>query len=210
MRTALALLGTFALLAGLTLAPTPAGADAPRPADRATRVTVVRPVTAYGDPAPGWRVHRERGAATCDGASTSAVDDGIVSCSPSAMYLPSCWRSTHHTVLCVRDVTSHRLVRVRYRGSFPHVTAPAHPSPQALRLGRGQACSVRVGGAWGTVPTHPRWLGFYSCARGSVYGPARGDGIDRSHPRWRVHLVRSDDSVVSRTVRLGTLVGTAA
>ena len=45
----------------------------------------------------------------------------------------------------------------------------------------GQQCDVRVGGAWGTLPSHPHWVGFYSCAHGSVYGPASGDGIDRDH-----------------------------
>lgn len=204
----LALLGLAVFGLGGLVGP----ADAQRQPDQAaTRTTVVRPVTADGTAAPGWRVQREReGAASCTDAATAAVDDGIAACYPSALYLPSCWRSTHHTVLCLRDVTSKELVRVRYRGSFPSVTAPEQPSPQALRLAHGQQCTLRVGGAWGTVPSHPNWLGFYSCAHGSLYGPPNGDGINRADASWRVHLVRADNSVGRRSVRTAYLVGTAA
>ncbi|MCW2774234.1 MAG: hypothetical protein JWN91_2560 [Nocardioides sp.] len=106
-------------------------------------------------------------------------------------------------------MTEHELVRVRYRGSYPSVSAPEQPSPQALRLAHGQRCTLRVGGAWGTVPRHPRWVGFYSCADGSVYGPPEGDGIDRTDAAWRVHLVHADNSVARRSVRTAYLVGTA-
>lgn len=207
MRTALSGL----LLVPLALLGLVAPADAQGQPAPATRTVVVRPVTADGAAAPGWRVHRERdGSASCSDPSVAAVDDGIAECYPSALYLPSCWKSSDHTVLCLRDVTRKVLVRVRYRGAFPDVTAPEQPSPQALRLNHGQRCTLRVGGAWGTVPSHPSWLGFYSCDHGSVYGPPDGDGIDRDEPAWRVHLVHPDDSVVVHSVRTAYLVGTAA
>ena len=146
MRTALVGL----LLAPLALLGLAAPADAGASVTQSTRMVVVRPVTADGHAAPGWRVHREReGKATCSDPAVSAVDDGIVECYPSALYLPSCWPSTHHTVLCLRDVTSKQLVRVRYRGSIADATAPEQPSPQALTLAGGQRCTLRVGGAWG-------------------------------------------------------------
>jgi hypothetical protein len=186
-------------------------ADAHGPApDGSPRTTVVRPVTADGEPAPGWTVHRERGgAATCSDPAVAAVDDDIVGCYPSALYLPSCWSSTHHTVLCLRDVTEQKLVRVRYRGTIPSVTAPEQPSPQEMQLGDGQTCTQRVGGAWGTVPGHPRWVGFYSCDDGSVYGPPNGDGINRTDTGWRVRVVDADGDVTHRGVRADVLVGTA-
>jgi len=202
----------IALLATLTLAGVlaPAVIDAPASAAPATHVVVVRPVTAQGRPAPGWTVHRQKGAVFCDDASRSAVDDGIATCYPSAYYLPSCWRSVGHTVLCVRDVGSRELVRIRYRGAYPDVTAPRRPSPQELTLGNGETCTIRIGGAWGTAPSHPRWLGFYSCESGSVYGPPNGDGIDRGHHPWWVHVMRDDRSMVLKTVRTAYVVGTAA
>ena len=205
MRAALAVL----LLVPLSALGLVGAADA-RGGDGAPRETVVRPVTADGQPAPGWRVHRERdGAATCSDPAVAAVDDDIVGCYPSALYLPSCWRSRHHTVLCLRDATEKRLVRVRYRGTFPAAAAPARPSPQALELTGGESCRIRVGGAWGTVPSHPRWVGFYSCDDGSVYGPPRGDGIRRTDSGWRVRLVDADGAVTRRAVRADVLVGTA-
>lgn len=203
---------TGLLLAPLCLLGLVGPADARGEADQsATRTVVVRPVTVDGAAAPGWRVHRERdGAASCyDASAPAAVDDGITSCSPSAMYLPACWHSTHHTVLCLRDVTKHELVRVRYRGSYPSVSAPEQPSPQEVVLAHDQRCTLRVGGAWGTVPSHPSWVGFYSCDHGSVYGPPDGDGIDRTRAAWRVHLVHADSSVGRRSVRTAYLVGTA-
>ena len=58
--------------------------------------------------------------------------------------------------------------------------------------------------------SHPRWLGFYSCAHGSVYGPASGDGIDRAHPVWTVHewLSGTKDRLVRHRVSTAYFVGT--
>ncbi|MGC4112348.1 MAG: hypothetical protein QM747_18400 [Nocardioides sp.] len=112
----------------------------------------------------------------------------------------------------MRDARVHKLVRVRYRGTLGAVTAPSTPSPLDLDLANGQACSVRVGGAWGTIPTHPKWVGFYSCTHGSVYGPPAGDGVDRGSQPWTVRLWRSGtkDSVVRRSVATAYVVGTHA
>jgi hypothetical protein len=176
-----------------------------------TRHVVVRPVDASGQAGPGWTVHRMRGTtADCSGSAAAAVDPGIYACFPSAAYLPACWPSSHHTVLCLRDARVHTLVRVPYAGSLGTVSAPKRPSPQDLTLGRGQHCTIRVGGAWAPLPTHPRWVGFYSCAHGSVYGSARGDGIIRSTTPWTVHLWRSGTAhrVVTRSVATAYDVGT--
>ena len=112
-------------------------------------------------------------------------------------------------MLCLRDVTDKSLVRVRYRGTIPEVAAPATPSPQELELADGERCTLRVGGAWGTVPSHPRWVGFYSCDEGSVYGPPNGDGIQRTDDGWRARVVDTDGDVTRRAVRADVLVGTA-
>jgi hypothetical protein len=197
-------------LAVLLASPSQASATL-RPSGPVTSVVVVRPVRADGTPVPGWIVHRERGRAFCDAASPAAVRPGIVSCSPSAAYLPACWRSGHHTVLCLRDPSVHELVRMRYAGRFPQVAKPAVASPLAMRLFDGASCQIRVGGAWGVPPDHPHWVGFYSCdVGGDIYGPRADDGIIRTRPLWWVRQL--DDGlkdVHHRAVRTAYLVGTA-
>jgi hypothetical protein len=178
-----------------------------------THRAVVRPVDASGHARPGWTVHRARGLTVqCDGSASAAVDDGIYACFPTAAYLPACWPSGHHTVLCLRDARSRKLVRVQYSGSLGRATASDRPSPQDLDLAHGEGCSLRVGGAWDTLPTHPNWLGFYSCAHGSVYGPQRGDGVDRSTQPWTVRIWKSGTKhrVLHRSVAAAYFVGTHA
>jgi hypothetical protein len=178
-----------------------------------THRVVVRPVDASGHARPGWTVHRIKGMTVeCDGSAAAAVNDGIHACFPTAAYLPACWRSAHHTVLCLRDARTKKLVRVRYDGKIGRAKAPGRPSPQDLDLAHGQRCLLRVGGAWGTLPTHPSWVGFYSCSHGSVYGPPDGDGVDRSTQPWTVRLWKSgtDHRVVRRSVATAYFVGTHA
>ena len=80
-------------------------------ADTRTHRTVVRPVDASGHARPGWTVHHAKGLTVdCGGSAAAAVDDGIYACFPTAAYLPSCWPSAHHTVLCLRDA---RVVKYR-------------------------------------------------------------------------------------------------
>jgi hypothetical protein len=188
-------------------------ATAHQTADRATHThrMVIRPVDRHGHPVAGWQVTRERGVeVSCGGAAAAAVNKNIVECFPAAEYLPSCWRSHRHTVLCLRDATRRQLVRIRYTGSIASASAPSRPSPQELRLTGGQKCEIRVGGAWGQLPSHPRWLGFYSCDTGDVYGRANGDGIDRRDAIWTVHLWLSGTKqhVVTRHVAKAYFVGT--
>ena len=206
--------GVLALAGTLPASPADASSAASVSPARSTTHThrvVVRPVDRLGHAVAGWTVKRQRGVtASCDGALPAAVSQNIVECFPTAEYLPACWKSGRHTVLCLRDARTHTLVRVRYTGSLPQVSAPKRPSPLDLRLARHQACSLRIGGAWSTLPSHPAWLGFYSCDRGSVYGPPTGDGINRSHQPWTVHLWRrgTKQRVVVREVRTAYYVGT--
>jgi hypothetical protein len=215
-RAALCTLVGLALAAGvLAFTSTPsAHAGGAGQASRGSRThhVVVRPVDTNGKPAAGWTVGRERhSSVSCDGAAPAAVDDGILECFPSAEYLPACWKSHHHTALCLRDARTTSLVRVHYTGRFGTATAPAQPSPQNLDLADGEKCGIRVGGAWGRLPSHPHWVGFYSCTKGSVYGSPSGDGVDRSRPRWTVHVWRSGtkDRVTTRGVDTAYFVGTA-
>lgn len=202
-----------ALAVGGPLATNGAAATPTPSRSTTTHEVVVRPVDADGHARTGWSVHRMKGLkADCDGSAPAAVSDGIYECFPSAAYLPACWPSRHQTVLCLRDAREQKLVRVRYRGTLDAVTAPRRPSPQDLDLAGGRACDLRVGGAWGTLPTHPNWVGFYSCGHGSVYGPASGDGVDRKAEPWTVHVWLSGTKhhVVRRAVATAYFVGTHA
>lgn len=210
MRT-LAVLGLAALT--LTAGVTSAAANAtPSHHKPHTKRVVVRPVRANGHAVHGYTVKRESfDGFTCDeGASPVAVDANIRFCGPSASYTVACWKSTHHTVLCLRNPRAKQLARIRYTGTFTHVAAPKHPSPQALRLFNGNYCLVRDGGAWGEVKGHPKWFGDYSCKHGiDVYGRGR-DGIVRSVNPWRVHTVRDlGGNYVNRRVKIAYYVGTA-
>lgn len=171
---------------------------------------VVRPVDATGHAVAGYTVSRDAGSVTCAAPATTGVDRGIDICFPTAYYVPSCWRSRNRTVLCLRDVSKKQLVRIGYTGTYPVKPAPRVPSPQAMTLANGATCMIRVGGAWGVVPSHPDWVGFYSCSNGSIYGPADGDGVDRSQPVWRVHIFGKDGTVVTRRVARATYAGTAS
>ena len=212
-RRLLALLTVLALVVPVGLVALAAVAEAsPRAAATPTQRVVVRPVHADGAPAAGWSVTRERGySVQCWGPSASGVTRGISTCGASADYLPSCWKSRDHTVLCVRDVRTKKLVRVRYTGAYPAAPAPARPSPQGLQLGDGERCAIRIGGAWGSPPSHPQWVGWYSCTRSSVYGPeSRRDGIIRSTTPWKVDtwVNGTEDRIVRRNVTAAYYVGT--
>lgn len=161
-----------------------------------TRKIVVRPVHSDGRPVRGYTVvgeHHDSGF-TCDFHSPVAVSRGVAWCGASADATIACWKSRNHTVLCLRDPRVRTLVRIRYSGAFRAGEAVKHPEPQALQLHKHGYCGVRIGGAWGSVATHPGWVGYYACDSGAaVYGPLTlSGGIDRSVNPWRVHLVSGD------------------
>jgi hypothetical protein len=178
-----------------------------------THKVVVRPVHANGTPAPGYRVVGESdGTFTCtDGPSPVAVDPNIRFCGPSATYTVACWKSANHTVLCLRDARARTLYRIHYSGSFRPVAKPTKPSPQDILLANGHKCLIRDGGAWSIVPSHPSWVGFYSCTGrvGDVYGPASGNGINRTTSHWTVETFATDHSITKRYITIAYYVGTA-
>lgn len=196
-----------AVLATLTAGVGGAGATA-----RHTHKVVVRPVHANGKPVAGYSVKREHiDGFTCSDVSNQAVDDNIDYCGFSATYTVACWKSRHHTVLCLRNPIKKKLVRIHYQGHFASTHAVAHPSPQALRLFSGNYCTVRDGGAWPIVKHHRNWNGEYSCNHNGIYGTGR-DGIDRSVNPWRVHVVNNTETGAyhNRQVKIAYYVGTAS
>jgi hypothetical protein len=212
-RTALlvltALSVAFAALAAFAVGTSSAGAALPH-----TQKIVVRPVHANGTPVAGYSVsHESFDGFTCSGPSSGAVDNNIEFCGFSATYTVACWKSSNHTVLCLRDPRAKELVRIRYQGTFHPATKLHNPSPQALALFNGNYCEIRDGGAWPMIKGHPQWNGYYGCRHNGIYGTGR-DGIDRSVNPWRVHIVNDPNggpgSIVNRRVQLAYYVGTAS
>ena len=210
---ALSVVAAVLSVSGMSVASAAAPTSRAAAAVQVTKRVVVRPVHANGSPARGFTVSKESFPDfTCDqGASTVAVDANIRFCGSSLTYTVACWKSAKHTVLCLRDPASKKLVRIRYTGHFSHVAAPKRVTPQALRLGNRAYCMIRGGGAWPTPVRHPSWVGYYSCAKGAVYGPPNGDGINRSHKLWTVYtLAASGEGPASkRRVLTAYYVGTA-
>jgi hypothetical protein len=212
MRTSLSLLAATAIGAALVAGTAATSIAAPA---RHTHAVVVRPVHRDGKPVAGWTVTKQKiQDFRCDeGASPVAVDPGIRFCGFSATYTVACWKSTHHTALCLRNPRKQVLARIRYDGRFGPVSAPKHATPQAFALFGGGYCEIRDGGAWGEVKGHPNWSGDDSCTNGAaVYGPGR-DGINRSHQPWSVHLVRfhnNSQSIHVRQLRTVYYAGTAS
>jgi hypothetical protein len=191
-----------------TSAPTPATAPIPPPVSRppattpvptkpaaptpVTEIVVLRPVTASGDPAPGYTVTDETTSTiTCvppPGPSKVAVDGNILACSPAAAYAVACWKDpTPSMAVCFNDPWTKKLARVRLEGSFPTVTARPQVDPLGLLLSNGEHCRIRNGGAWSALEGHPGWSGTYACSNGKVlWGNGGSSGVNRSSPRWTV------------------------
>jgi len=197
------------------VAPPPTAATT---ATTATERVVIRPVTDSGVPAPGYSVTDDQGIAVdCGGTSFGtqpspvAVDDDILSCSPTSAYAVACWSDPlPSTVVCYRDPWARELVRMHNGGSFAAATAPSDARPLGLMLSDGDRCLIRTGGAWNDLADHPGWYGTYSCAAGGAVWAEASDGIDQSSPRWTVHLapISGIGPLTSREVASAYYIGT--
>jgi hypothetical protein len=221
MRTRIAIaIAAAALTAGSVYADA-AVAAAPYSAAATVQVTV-RPVTSSGHAASGFTVKGDpTGSLDCsDGApSQGAVDKNILQCFPDAEYAIACWKSaTPHRVLCMRNPAKHQLAKIPFTGNFGHSAPPTAQqlAPLRLVLDNGAKCSIRDGGAWGSLKHHPQWQGAYSCTKGGdvwLLPSSSHNGVDESHAAWTVHT--ADASTAKQTVRIRKVVkayfvGTAA
>ncbi|HZZ96383.1 MAG TPA: hypothetical protein VFE19_05190 [Jatrophihabitantaceae bacterium] len=175
-------------------------------------------MTSTGHAVSGFHVASEpTGALDCSdvGASPGAVSKNILECGPSAEYAIACWKSaTPKRALCMRNPRSHKLAKIRYGGPFAHRAAPREGSaPLAITLGDGDKCSIRDGGAWGTLKAHPNWSGEYSCVHdGVVWAPLKSThyGVNETHAQWTVHTAAASGKgpVSVRKVTRAYFVGT--
>lgn len=205
----------LALLAGAAALEAPASATTAA----ATVRVVVRPVTSTGHVRAGYTLVTEpSGLVDCrfPEPSPGAVSRNIEFCSPSAEYAVACWKSAvPQRVLCIRNPRHKQVVRIPRTGAFaPTALAPARErAPLGMTLGNGTYCSIRDGGAWGTLHSHPTWFGTYSCDNGSVvWSPptANHHGINEIDPSWTVRTAPASGvgSVVIRHVVKAWFVGT--
>jgi hypothetical protein len=217
MRIAAAVAAVLGLIGfGLDASAQPASSSSPAAA--ATVKVVVRPVTSAGVHAAGFQVTRESERVDCSYTSPSpgAVDRYIDFCSPSVAYAIACWKArVAHHVLCMRNPASHELYRMPRSGRF--AKSPLAPTkdraPLRMVLGNGSVCTIRDGGAWGSLKNHPQWQGTYSCTGGdNVWAPphAHHDGVNEQNPSWTVHTASAYGTgpITVRHVRKAYFVGT--
>jgi hypothetical protein len=175
---------------------TPAASSTSAAPTAATERVVIRPVVPSGLPAAGYAVTDDKTVTLDCGttpsntqASPVAVDDNILSCSPSSAYAVACWKDpAPFVVVCYRDPWNKKLVRMPIGESFPAVTAPSPAQPLGLLLSDGDHCLIRNGGTWNGLAQHPGWYGTYSCARDGAVWDDNADGINQSSPRWTVNV----------------------
>lgn len=208
-------------LAGLIVAGA-VNADAAGPAGtplQATAKVVVRPVTTAGHASAGYSVTGEPSEqvdCSVKSPSPGAVSPNIEFCSPSAAYAVACWKAAApHRVLCLPNPRNKHLVRIPRNGAFASTgLAPrAQRAPLLIRLGDGDLCSIRDGGAWPGLPGHPKLFGTYSCTKdGAVWATAtaKHQGVNESNPVWTVRTAHfGSHKLVTRHVTKAWFVGTA-
>jgi hypothetical protein len=222
MRIRLVLFGAVSVaLVGTTATSIATASPHPAAAAPATQSVIVRPVTSAGQPASGFHVKVQHGGSIDCGAppfpSPGAVDRNIEECSPSAAYAIACWKAAEaHHALCLRNPSSHRLYRIRLTRSFaktPAVKAKLR-APLLIVLTDGTRCTIRDGGAWSILKSHPKWFGSYSCSRhGVVWSPPHSKrfGVNESAASWSVHTgsAAGTGKLTVRHVKTAYFVGTA-
>jgi hypothetical protein len=115
----------------------------------------------------------------------------------------------------MRNPRSKHLVRIPRLGAFAStaLVPPARRAPLEIRLGDGDLCSIRDGGAWGQLPGHPNLFGTYACVHdGAVWATAtaRHQGVNESHATWTVRTAHcGSHTLVTRRVVKAWFVGTA-
>ena len=207
-----------AVACAMGLAAFEAGASAAPARAAHTVQIVVRPVTSTGHAAAGFNVAPEpTGSLDCSdaGASPGAVNKNILECSPSAEYAIACWKSsTPNRALCMRNPRNHKLAKIPYTGPFAHTAAPhTNGAPLAITLGDGDKCSIRDGGAWGTLQGAPELdRRVLVRQRRRRLGAAELDhyGVNESHAQWTVHTAAAsgEGPVAVRNVSRAYFVGT--
>jgi hypothetical protein len=181
-----------ACLGGVLAVPASAASGS---APSATVRVYVAPVTAAGHAADGFAVKVEKDdVIECAPALTSpvSISPNVEECSPSAAYAVACWKSaTLHQALCLEDPRHKQLIAAKVTGKFSPTkpVSKAKLSPFGIVLTDGTYCTIRDGGAWGQLKSHPNYFGSYSCSKhGVVWSKpnAAHFGVNESTSTWTV------------------------
>jgi hypothetical protein len=193
---------------------------APRADGPATVRIDVAPVTASGHASDGFTVKVEKDdVVECAPALTSpvSISPNVEECSPSAAYAVACWKSaTPHQVLCLEDPRHKQLIAAKVTGKFAP-TAPVSArklAPFGIVLTDGTYCTIRDGGAWGQLKSHPNYFGSYSCSKhGVVWSKPNAShfGVDESTSTWTVQTgsAAGKGALTSRAIARAYFVATA-
>lgn len=202
------------LTAGVGPAAAAPAAVAAAPA-RTARV-VIRPVTAAGRAAPGFRVTNGGSFVDCSFSAPSpvAVSRNIDFCSPDAADPVACWKAAApHQVLCFIDARHKHLIRWRLQSSFAVTRAPKRPAPLDVRLATGTYCQLNSGGAGDRLRGHPNWAEAYICGNGqAIWAPqtAQTLGVNMNTRLWTVRVAPQSGKgrLITRRVARAWFVGT--
>jgi len=207
----------LASVAAVSAVVAPSFASASTTPSATVRVTV-RPVTSTGHPAPGFTLQSEpTGSVDCTAKlpSPGAVDANIDFCSPSAEYAIACWKSAvRQRVLCFRDPQSKKVYRIPRTGVFAPTAAPpvADRAPLLMVLMDGDRCSIRDGGAGGSLTNHPNLYQTYYCINdGQVWASATSHhfGVNEANASWTVKTAPAGNHpLTTRHVKKAYFVGT--
>ena len=190
------------------------------PVSGPTQVSTLRPFARGGGAAAGWTIDGDDAGVAqidCTAAqpSPSAVDDGILYCTPAAAAADTCYVAPRtNDALCLVDPFSRRVAHYTTKpNSDYNVDHPMDPQPLGLQLDDGTQCRLRNGGAWTRQSQHPDYVGYYTCGSGSsssaVWAAPNSQtaGIDTSSNTWTVQVGTSDGALQQHTVSEAYLVG---
>lgn len=164
-----------------------------------TELVHIVSVDSSGNPLPDWTSQTTgRPSVNCDYTypATSSVGVDIVSgCGTTADSAFACWiGSDRQSLTCPSDPWKQTYAQFRSSKRIAPVPKPAkEPEPEWLELDNGARCFKAHGGAWGG--RSDGWGVRYGCGNEStiVLGQKDSPTIDRSKPRWIVHVGQIGD-----------------
>jgi hypothetical protein len=93
--------------------------------------------------------------------------------------------------------------------SLPAAPGLAVASPIGLSLDDGAHCLIRDGGSWPSLPTHPDWIGTYSCNTPDdrILWATDSDGVNRANRTWTVTSTGKSNTLVLHAITVAYFAG---
>ena len=157
-------LAVVASALGAAAAPAGAAPGSSAASARHTVVVHVRPVTASGVLAPGYRITDRRAHANCESGSEATGD--AYRCFSGNLVVDPCWvMKRKHFVVCLPDPWSHRAIRLHVTGGYDNA---------------GFASLTRASLPWGVRSVSGARCGFLQGASDVVHGKRVNYGCTRT------------------------------